>query len=297
MGRPEFANRVLTQATYYDLARGHTERFLTAQAHPERTYVTFHNVAFLYHDGQSSEVTGLELRNERLKQHAPGSDRLSSVFVSNPPPQVDRFYVLESAIDALSHRQLRSQGGDDGFDSVYFSTGGQLTPQQVSTILCYMAQFEKNPQWQLRLAFDNDIKGHLYDLHFIHQLISAKFPLRAINIGLQRIGYALPPEAMYGPLWAVLLSQLETYNQSVKARLIEGAYSAGSPDLTGQLLTVSNTNGALVLEIPEAIAPLSAVSDILLRLTRLDDRIGVEKSSAKDYNQELTAAVWGSDLL
>ena len=102
---------------------------------------------------------------------------------------------------------------------------------------------------------------------------------------------------MYGALWAVLLSQLETYNRSVKARLIEGADSAGSPDLTGQLLTVSNTNGALVLEIPEAIAPLSAVSDILLRLTRLDDRIGVEKSSAKDYNQELTAAVWGSDLL
>ena len=297
LNRPEFVNRVLTQVTYYDPVRGHTEHFLTAQAHPERTYVTFNNVAFLYYNGLSTEVTGLEVRNEQIKLHAPGSDRLSSVFVSNPPPKTERFYVLESAIDALSHQQLCSQQGDDAFNSVYFSTGGQLTSQQVGTITRYIAQFEKHPQWQLRLAFDNDIKGHLYDLQFIHQLTLAKFPLRSIHIGFRRIGYALPQEEQYQELLTVFLHQIETYNRNIEALLRKGSISAGNPDLSGQLLTLSNINGELVLGVPELIDPLSAVSGMLLRLIQLNERIRIEKSSVKDYNQELIAAVLDSDQI
>ena len=87
LGRPEFVDQVITQVTYFDPLSGHADSFSTIKEHPERTYSTFHNVAFLYHNGLSTEVTGLELRNKQLKQHAPGSDRLSSVFVSTPPPK------------------------------------------------------------------------------------------------------------------------------------------------------------------------------------------------------------------
>ena len=223
------------------------------------------------------------MRNEQLKRHAPGSDRLRSVFVSNSPPVAKRFYVLESAIDALSHRQLRYQRGDDAFDSVYFSTGGQLTPQQVGTITRYIAQFTKSLDWQLQLAFDNDTKGHLYDLQFIQQLLVPQFPLRSVAEGLTAIGYQLPEEDTYRPLQGVLLDQIETYNQGVKDQM----GSVSGSEWSSRLIEIRAHKGAIVLRIPEAIETLSVISKILLALTPLGDRVGIEKSSVKDFNQEL----------
>jgi hypothetical protein len=288
--RPEFVNQVVTQVNYFDPVRGYTESFLTAKAHPERAYLTFHNVAFLYYNGLSREVTGLELRNEQVKRHAPGSDRLSSVFVSNPPPQTERFFVMESTIDSLSHRQLRSLGGDDAFNSVYFATGGQLTPQQVNTIIGYMAQFTKSPKWQLHLAFDNDTKGYLYDLQFIHQLVAPKFPLRSIPVGLNWIGYQLPQEEIYRSIQEALLDQIATYNRGVEAQMPPDSSLVSSPELNSRLITIRAEKGPIVVSIPEINEALSAVSRVLLTLTQLDERIRIEKSLAKDFNQELMEA-------
>ena len=291
LSRPEFVDQVVTQVTYFDPVRGHADSFASVKEHPERAYLTFHNVAFLYYNGVSAEVTGLELRNEQLKRHAPGSDRISSVFVSNPPPVAERFYVLESAIDVLSHQQLRIQRGDDDFDSVHFSTGGQLTPQQVGTISRYIAQFAKSPDWRLYLAFDNDTKGYLYDLQFIQQLLAPKFPLRSVAVGLKAIGYQLPQEEMYRPLQAALLDQIGTYNQGVKDQMPSDSGLVHSLELSSRLITIRANQGSIVLSIPEAIETLSVVSRILLALTPLHERIGIEKSSVKDFNQELMDAV------
>ena len=290
LGRPEFVDQVVTQVTYFNPDSGHADSLPTVKEHPERTYLTFHNVAFPYYNGLSTEVTGLELRNKQLKGHAPGSDRLNSVFVSNPPPVTERFYVLESTIDALSHRQLRSQGGEDAFDSVYFSTGGQPTPQQVGTITRYIAQFTKSPDWQLRLAFDNDTKGHLYDLQFIQQLLAPKFPLRSIAVGLKAIGYQLPGEDTYRPLQAALLEQIVTYNRGIENQMPPESGSVSSSKRRSGLIAIRADKGAVFLSIPEVIEALSAVSRILLALTPLGERIGVEKSSVKDFNQELMDA-------
>ena len=287
LSRPEFASLVFTQVTYFDSVRGHTDCFLTAKAHPERTYRTFSNVAFLYHNGPSSQVTGLEVRNQQLKRHAPGSDRLRSVFVTNPPPQAERFYVLESAIDALSHQQLRSLRGDDAFNSVYFSTGGQLTPQQVGTIIGYLDQFKKAPEWKLMLAFDNDVKGHLYDLQFIQLLIAAQLPLSSLVMDDKTMGYQLPGQAVYGPIVAALLGQIETYNKCLPAGMTMESVPASQPELARQLITLKDDSGQLVVSIPQERAPLSAVSRMLLALTQFDEHIGIEKSGAKDYNEEL----------
>ena len=99
---PEFVNKVVSQVSYFDPQKGHSESFLTVKENPDRKYITFSNVAFPYYNGLSTEVTGLELRNEKVKLHAPGSDRYSSVFISNPPPNPTHFFILESGIDALS---------------------------------------------------------------------------------------------------------------------------------------------------------------------------------------------------
>jgi hypothetical protein len=259
---------------------------------PDRKYVQFSNVAFPYYNGQSTEVMGLELRNSKVKLHAPGSDRASSVFVSNPPAKVQSFYVMESAIDAISHRQLRSIYGDQTFNSVYFSTGGSLTPQQVNTITRYIGSFDKADDWRIRLGFDSDPKGHKYDLQFIQQLVAVKFPMSPAISESNRVAYLLPEEEAYRTIRNAVLDRVELYNKGVQAQFIRVDGDAlGQKEMNSQLITVSRSGQQIQLSIPEASAPLSAVSNLLLETTALDQRIRIEKSCAKDFNLDLAQEV------
>jgi|GEM_PF-1623300 len=288
----EFAGKVVSQITYFDPAKGRTDDYPTAKEHPERKYLEFKNVAFPYFNGQSTEVTGLELRNENVKLHASGSDRLNSVFVSNPPPKTENFYVMESAIDALSHRQLRSIQGDTKFNSVYFSTGGQLTPQQVNTMARYIGSFEKSENWQIRLGFDNDTSGFHFDLQFIQQLTAIKFPLSPTVGATNRIAYLLPEQESYRPMREALLDRIDNFNKDAQAQFVRSESDPlGQKELSSQLIQVSRSGQQVQISIPEMPASLSAISKLLLSVTGLDQRIKVEKSCAKDYNQELTREI------
>lgn len=289
---PEFLGKVVSQTTYFDPLSGKTENFLAAKEHPERNYLTFTNVAFPYFNGQSTEVTGMELRNDNTKLHAPGSDRLSSVFVSNPPPKAEIFYVMESAIDALSHRQLRSIQGDDKFNSVYFSTGGQLTPHQVNTITRYIGSFEKVDNWRIHLGFDNDTSGHRFDLQFIQQLTAVKFPLSSTVAGTNRMAYLLPEQETYRPMREALLNRIDLFNKDVQAQFVRSDEDPlGQKELGSQLITVSRAGDQVQISIPEACPSLAAISKLLLEVTGLNQRIQLDKSCAKDFNQELTRKV------
>ncbi len=292
LARPEFAGKVITQVTYFDPKAGHAENFLTAKEHPERGYLKFSNVAFPYYNGQSTEVTGLELRNEKVKLHAPGSDRYSSVFVSNPPAKTDQFFVMESAIDVLSHRQLRAVRGDNAFDSVYFSTGGQLTPQQINTISRYIGSFEKGDNWKLNLGFDNDTKGHRYDLQFVQQMAAVKFPMAPTVAGTNRVAYLLPEQEAYRPIREQLLDRVENFNKDVQAQFVRSQTdSLGQKELSSQLITVGRAGQQIQISIPEACGALSAVSKLLLEATGMDLRIQINKAQGKDFNLDLEREV------
>lgn len=289
---PEFANKVVTQITYFNPESGRAEDYPTVKDHPERKYLQFSNVAFPYYNGQSTEVTGLELRNENVKLHAPGSDRSSSVFVSNPPPKVQGFYIMESAINALSHRQLRSIKGENSFDSVYFSTGGQLTPQQVNTMTRYIGSFGKTDNWHIHLAFDGDTKGHRYDLQFIQQLAAVKFPLSATVGGPDRVAFLLPEEEAYRPTREAMLDRIELYNKNVLSQFSRtDGDTLGQKELSGQLVAVSRAGQQTQISIPEARAPLSAIGTFLLEISDLAQRIKIEKSCGKDYNDDLAQEI------
>ena len=289
---PEFAGKVVTQVTYFDPIRGQTDNLSTVNENPERKYLQFTNVAFPYYNGQSTEVTGLELRNENVKLHAVGSDRYSSVFVSNPPPKAENFYIMESAIDALSHRQLRTIEGDTKFNSVYFSTGGQLTPQQTNTITRYINEFNKSDDWRINLGFDNDAKGHRFDLQFVQLLTAVKFPLSPTVAGTGRVAYLLPTEEAYRSVRDVVLEKIDLYNKGVQAQFVRSSDDTlGQKELSSQLITVNQTGSQVQISIPEAGAPLLAVSKLLLEVSGFDTRIRLEKSCAKDFNMDLAREV------
>ncbi len=279
----EFSHKIATLITYFDPQKKQVVDFTTVKDNPQHKHIQFSNVAFPYYDGLSNEVTGLELRNENIKLHAPGSDRTSSVFVSNPPLRVECFFILESAIDALSHKQLRCMHGNDVFNSVYFSTGGQLTPKQVDTVARYISSFKKAPNWKINLAFDNDVKGHIYDLQFIQQLLATKFSLHSVAVGLNKIGYALPTEEAYNPFKKELLARIEAYNKTI---LLQRPTSLNS-DATKLLITIGQITNQITLTIPEASLPLSFLTKSLLELSRLNQRLSINKSTTKDFNQDL----------
>ncbi|GAA4464802.1 hypothetical protein GCM10023189_44560 [Nibrella saemangeumensis] len=284
---PEFTGKAVTQVAYLNPETGHTEDFLTVKANPDRKYITFSNVAFPYYNGLSEEVMGFEIRNEQIKQHAPGSDRHSSVFVSNAPPETKRFMVMESVLDAMAHKQLRMIQGDNAFDTLYFSTGGQLTPEQVNTISRYTAGFQKAADWRISLAFDNDAKGHRYDLQFIQQLSAAQFPMSATVAGLGRVGYQLPEGDVYRPLVNQLLERIDLFNQEMKAQVGENE----GKELSGQLIIVGQKGEQTAISIPETCVALRTMNNVLLELAGLSQRVSLEKSSTKDFTDDLKREV------
>jgi len=289
---PEFKGKAITQVSYLNPTTGRTEDFLTVKEHPERKYLTFHNVAFPYYNGLSAEITGFELRNENLKQHAPGSDRYSSVFLSNMPPKPQTFIVLESVLDAMAHKQLRMIKGDEAFNSVYFSTGGQLTGEQVNTVSRYISAIDRAPDWKIQLSFDNDAKGHRYDLQFVQQLTASHFPMTPAVAGGNRVGYLLPEGEKYAPLRNALLERVELYNNNVRIDIEQPAGDELSKkELSNQLINIAQKDGQLALHIPEASTAMNAVSVTLLELTGLKSRIGIEKSYCKDFCDELKTQV------
>jgi len=297
LNRPEFTGKVVAQITYFNPATGHAEPFQTAQEQPALKLIQLRNVAFPYYNGQSTDVTGLELRSDSgAKLHAPGSDRYGSVFVSNPPPQTERFYVLESGIDALSHRQLRTIAGDDRFDSVYFSTGGQLTSEQVNTIALYITAFAKADNWRIHLSFDNDTAGHRFDLQFIQQLTAIRFPLTPTVGSTGRVAYSLPEQESYRPIREALLERIENFNRTIRADFGNTDRDAlEQKEIAGQLITIAQSGSQIQISIPETCPAMAAMNQFLLERTGFDKRVTLEKSVSEDFNQDLMQEIRSAD--
>lgn len=274
---PEFAGKVWTQVTYYNQQARSSVSFATAQTQTERAYRAFHNVAFPYYNDISSEVSGLEIRNHGLKQHATGSDRSTSVFISNTPAKAARFYVMESVIDALSHCQLKQQRGAYSFEDVYFSTGGQLTPSQISTILWHINRLEKTPNWQLYLSFDKDDRGWQYDLNFVQLLVAPYLPLSSSPATSEAITYALPILGRHHLTMMKLLECIRVPSQHTPS------LSRGIPSIS-----TSSRDDQLLINVPTNGDSLSFFIAVLLEITGLSKRVFVHKSTFKDFNEDLS---------
>lgn len=285
---PEFKGKAVTLVTYLNTETGRTDDFMTAKANPDRKYLTFHNVAFPYYNGLSAEVMGFEVRNENLKQHAPGSDRQSSVFISNIPPKIVRFVIVESVLDAMAHKQLQSIRGDDAFNTVYFSTGGQLTPEQVNTISRYVSSLEKAPNWKIELSFDDDTKGHRYDLQFVQKLVASHFPISSTVATGNRTGLLLPEADAHQSIREALLNRVELFNTNVRSQ-IERADSDDitKKEISTQLINIGQVEQQKVIYVPETMSALKTISQALLELTGLGKRIELVKSCSKDFTDEL----------
>lgn len=118
----------------------------------------YRNIGFPYENPGEKKLAGFELVNYNFKQMAPGTDKSNAVWNAELQPKgisAKNVFFAESAIDAMSFYQLyRKKFNFD--ESVFVSTGGQLSKNQVLNVL------KEHPSARTFTIFDNDVAGNLF---------------------------------------------------------------------------------------------------------------------------------------
>lgn len=110
---------------------------------------THGNAIFPHYDRQG--LSGYELKNQGFTGFSKSGRK--ALWYSANAASCERLVITESAIDALSHAQLRCEPG-----AGYLSIGGQMSPEQVELVQSVLEKAHRR-EAVLVLATDNDEAG------------------------------------------------------------------------------------------------------------------------------------------
>ncbi|RYU84849.1 toprim domain-containing protein [Hymenobacter persicinus] len=162
----------LTDRSYLH-GRGITDATLDSPAFQGRIFTAqqneHKNTAFpLYNEHGLASV---EQKNEHYKSLLPLPK--NGIWVSHPTAgkdtPVERVVVSESAIDSLSHFQLRH--GQDPKNTLYIATSGTPTEAQVALI---QRVIDKQQPQEVVLANDRDAGGRQFNINYLNELQPAR---------------------------------------------------------------------------------------------------------------------------
>jgi hypothetical protein len=162
----------LTDRSYLH-ARGITDETLDSPAFQGRIFTAkqneHRNIAFpLYNEHGLASV---EQKNEHYKSLLPLPK--NGIWVSHPTDgkdtPVERVVVSESAIDSLSHFQLRH--GQDPKNTLYIATSGTPTEAQIALI---QRVIDKQAPQEVVLANDRDAGGRQFNINYLNELQPAR---------------------------------------------------------------------------------------------------------------------------
>lgn len=260
-------------------------------------HVKFINTAFPYQETLNGKIVGLEERNFDFKGHGVNSNKHAGVWVSNPPARIDNVNIVEGALDALSHYQLHKPE-----NTLYFSTGGQLTPDQIQTIQKIAGEAKIHQQTKINLGFDKDKFGATYDLKFIADIAAFKYPVvkSVQDKDYLKISYATASyEQMIG-FANLLMEKLKVYNQPVQEEInrTEPIYSQNKKNNEAQdKLTLEQLEksmfqfkfekGLFKVEIPKSYYALQEFNHQFLEITGMNKIVNIDKSIGNDWNEDL----------
>jgi hypothetical protein len=190
------------------------------------------------------------------KLFAAGPGKGQSAWFSNPPEKVERLFVLENPLDALSHYQLHQPE-----NALYMATGGRPAAAQLALIdeVC-----RKHGIPNVHLAFDNDMAGHSFDA----QYIATKTP----TYSLKTVPNSKDKE------FIVEYKQLKPEQYA--------ALHAATKDKPN---TVCKDDGSIAVHVktPEE---LSKCNKYAAKFLAEDKTLHFTKSERKDFNDDLKAA-------
>ena len=108
------------------------------------------NAIFPHYNSQG--ITGYEIKNHGFTGFSEGGNK--AIWISSNLKRAETIYICESAIDALSHAELKSTGSE----SAYMSIGGQPSKDQWNIIQTAIKQaIERNQK--VVFATDGDVPG------------------------------------------------------------------------------------------------------------------------------------------
>lgn len=162
----------LTDRTYLH-SRGITDSTIESPAFQGRIFTAqqneHRNTAFpLYNENGLASV---EQKNEHYKNLLPLPK--NGIWVSHPTEgkdtPVERVVISESAIDSLSHYQLKHE--KDPRNTLYIATSGQPTEAQIALI---QRVVDKQEPQEIVLANDRDAGGRQFNINYMNELHPAR---------------------------------------------------------------------------------------------------------------------------
>jgi len=261
---------------------------------PQNPGLVYTNVAFPYHLAHDTRIVGLEIRNANYKAHAEGSDRSNGIWYSNMPGKLDRMVLVESALDALSYRELRRPD-----NALFVSYGGNLTLDQIQTIKELKYKGNTDANFEYVLANDNDKKGAYYDLMFLRELAAEKFssqrlanPRNSIKLAFASLNALNPAGAVPSKVMAFadkLMHELSPYNKHIDEEIKKGGLSnVVINELERDKVKFKVEGNQFLVEIPATYFAMHQFNKALVLATELEHKVKIDKAILNDYNEDLT---------
>lgn len=166
---PFFKHRHIDLSTQYAFRDSFV---LASREDKDRNGITFKNLSFpLYIPGGDGSTVGFEERGRMrrdgqkpYKGKAEGSNGSEGLWIASPGgislDKAQHVYVFESAYDAMAYYQLHHKENKDLYKSVFVSTGGNPTINQMNGLI------KNSPSSTFHLCFDNDIAGRQFTDNF-----------------------------------------------------------------------------------------------------------------------------------
>ena len=244
---------------------------------------TFVNTAFpqLYKE----KIVGLEIKAQSFRGQAADSLNSSALWLSSIGAKTNTLVVAESAIDALSHYQLKQPT-----NTLYASTSGQLTDNKVAEIRRLITNHHLKT---VKPAFDNDVEGHMFDTRLITSLAHVSTPMRVERTLPGVLTISIHSEQQY---FDQLYQDTRAYNQQVVEGYyqVAGTQAPGNSTLDSELILASKqAENHYLFHLPKRMETLAFFNRALIQSYPMSVKVELEKSRAKDWNDQLKESLRG----
>jgi hypothetical protein len=234
-------------------------------------------------------IVGLEIKANGYKGPAADSLASAALWLSNTTSKTTTLVVTPSALDALSHYQLKQPT-----NALYASTSGQLTENQVAEIKRLV---ENNAIKTVKLSLANNLEGHLSDIRLLAGLARPASPMR-----LERTQPSLLTLAVYSvqdePITR-LIDALKAYNQQVTEtyRQVAGqAVVAATATLDSEFIKAGKVaEHSYQFHVPKRLETLAFFNQALLNSFPMVARLELDKAKANNWNDHLRQELKGKE--
>ncbi|HZH94359.1 MAG TPA: hypothetical protein VEY06_00680, partial [Flavisolibacter sp.] len=164
--------------TYLEQERKIPKEILESPQFRDRIFVSQYKgrdfITFPFYDYTTKEISGLNFRASDVNTNAINSNKLTGMWVSNPPEKIERIVLTESPIDALSHAVCNKPFKDK---TLYVANFGNPTLGQYQGLTYMLSmmehRFDRAPE--LMMAYDKDVRGNIFALQGYNALSNGNY--------------------------------------------------------------------------------------------------------------------------